>query len=73
MVCWFFLYLTTAKHYITGQRASRPRPHTDVGHVIPCDECGLNVLKFVLQLRKKLLKNLNQETDTMGIELGPAS
>ena len=36
------------------------------------DECGLNFLTFVLQLRKNPGGNLSKETDLTCIETGPA-
>ena len=36
------------------------------GQMIPGDECRLNFLTFVLQLRKNFGRNLNQEVDPTG-------
>ena len=39
----------------------------DDGQMVSGDKCGLNFLTFVLHLREKPGKNLNQETDPTGI------
>mgnify|MGYP007063917160 CR=1 FL=1 len=73
LVVFFLFYLTMAMYCSWSQR---PSPSADGwgmvlvdydGQMVSGDNCGLNFLTFVLQLRENSRKNLNQETDPTGI------
>ena len=68
-----FCYLMMTMYCIWGQR---PSPSIDGwgmvlddydGQIVSGDNCGLNFLTFILQLKENPGKNLNQETDPIGI------